>query len=96
MALISIFEFETKPGQESNFVEFLRRILPETRQFPGNIKAQAARLNDHQFMASVEWSQAGALAKYLDWRKERGDFAQLLTFLNHEPTIHTYESLVDI
>lgn len=47
-------------------------------------------------MASVEWSQAGALEKYLDWRKERGDFAQLLTFLNHEPTIHTYESLVDI
>ena len=96
MALISIFEFDIKPDEKESFFKFLQRILPETRQFPGNVKAQAARLNEHKFIVSVEWSRVDALEKYLEWRKERGDFAQLLTFLKQEPMISTYELLIDI
>jgi len=96
MAFISLFEFKTKPGEAQNFVLFLKRILPETREFAGNLGVTAAALGEEQFMVSVEWSELGALERYLNWREERGDFSQLLTFLEHEPKITTYQKLDNI
>lgn len=96
MTFISLFEFKTKPDEAQNFVLFLKRILPETRAFTGSLGVTAATLGEKQFMVTVEWSELDAIERYLNWREERGDFFELLTFLEQEPKITTYQKLGDV
>ena len=38
-----------------------------------------------------QWSTVEHFEKYFDWRKERGDFAELSSFFNEEPKMATSE-----
>ena len=91
------FEFEAKAGKSEELSAHFIKILPGTRNFVGNIDAEAARLsaNSNKYIIITHWEHSDDLDKYLSWRQESGDFAKLLTFLIQAPDIQTYEVLTD-
>lgn len=93
MQKMTTFEFQAKPGESENLLAFFKRILPETREFPGNKGAQVFRRSEYEFMICVYWKSERDLEKYLEWREERGDFAMLLSFLEIAPNITIYQSV---
>ena len=95
MSYMVKFEFEAKSGKTEALSKFFTRILPGTRQFDGNKDVEASRSVDdeNKFTIITHWEHAENLDKYLSWRQETGDFAELLTLLTNPPNIHTFEVL---
>jgi len=90
---MTIFEFESKDGQSEALLAFFKKILPETRSFPGNKSTEVSRLSESKFIILAYWEHKDNLAEYLDWREKRGDFSVLLGFLNEAPNIVSYDVL---
>jgi quinol monooxygenase YgiN len=93
MQKMTTFKFQAKEGQSEALLSFFKKILPATRNFPGNKGAEASRLSENQFIIIAYWELESHLGKYLDWRKESGDFSILLSFLVQAPKIITYDVL---
>ena len=93
MTRMITFEFQSKVGQSEDLLSFFKRILPETRTFPGNKSAELSCLSENKFIIITYWQHENNLGEYLDWRDKRGDFAILLSFLVQAPTIVNYEVL---
>jgi len=93
MSHMTTFELEAKSDQSAALLSFFKKILPETRTFPGNKGTEVSRLSKGKFIIITYWEQEANLSEYLDWRNKRGDFSVLLSFLVQAPTIVSYEVL---
>ena len=72
---------------------WMRRILPDTRGFDGNISVYLVQNQDDPTALAVieQWESRPQYEKYLAWRTETGDVADLVAMLDGEPTFRFFD-----
>lgn len=95
MTQMIIFEFRPQDGMLEKLIEFFDIALPDTRRFPGNQGATAARQtwDEYQLVIITYWANESDMEKFIAWRKKEGDYAKLRTLLDGKPLIRTYDVL---
>ena len=95
MSIMVKFELCAQNAKEKEINQFFERILQGTRDFSGNEGAKISCLpEDSSKLVLVEyWKTKEDFDKYLNWRKEIGDFATLGSMLAIEPDIQSFEVL---
>lgn len=95
MSIMVKFELNVQDTKVEEIKQFFERILPDTRDFTGNEGAKLSRsLEDKTELVLIEyWKTKENFDKYLNWRKEIGDFDTLGSMLAVEPNIQVCEAL---
>lgn len=95
MSIMVKFELQAQEHKADDIKAFFENILQGTRDFSGNEGAKIARASeDNNRLVLIEyWQSNDDFQKYLDWRKEIGDFAKLASMLTQEPDIQNLDVL---
>lgn len=95
MSIMVKFELKTQDSKTTDIDEFFSRILQGTRDFDGNFGAEVSRSSeDKTKLVLIEyWNSQEDFNKYLNWRKEIGDFDELGGMLSTNPDIQSFELL---
>jgi quinol monooxygenase YgiN len=95
MAVIVVAELPAQPDKTDELVEFIRSIIPGTREFDGFEGISMHRdADDPNHVALVEvWASRAHHEKYLAWRTERGDFGQVVAMLAGPPSIRYFDPI---
>ncbi|WP_043706788.1 putative quinol monooxygenase [Tenacibaculum ovolyticum] len=93
MEIMVKFELLAQEQQSEKIKHFFEKILQDTRSFNGCNTAQVSRLaQDPNKIILIEyWKSNDHFQKYLNWRKEIGDFNTLGSMLKEDPSIQIYE-----
>lgn len=84
---------KSKParGKFQELAELTKRLILETREFPGCADAQLFLAPDrNEQMVMHIWDTPEALESYLTWRADRGDFYAINELLHDEQEFNTY------
>ncbi len=84
MTKMIIFEFRPQDGKLEELVGFFAKALPETRRFPGNQGATAARQtwDEYQLVVITYWADESDMENFIAWRKEEGGYNTLRLLLD--------------
>ncbi len=87
------FELLAQEEQTENIKQFFEKILQDTRDYEGCKGAQVARLEKkpNKIVLIEYWKSNDHFQKYLDWRKNIGDFDTLGSMLSVDPDIQIFE-----
>jgi len=89
MTIVVILELNAKPGKRAALVDYLDRILPDTRKKPGfiDIKVCSEAEKPNAVVAVELWESRQAYETYLAWRVETGTIEEILAFADGPPNI---------
>ena len=95
MSVIVVAELPAQPDQVDALIDFIRSIIPGTREFDGFEGISMHRnTDDSDQIALVEvWASRAHHEKYLSWRTERGDFGQVVAMLTGAPSIRYFDPI---
>jgi quinol monooxygenase YgiN len=85
---------DLKPGEGGcqPILDFLTKILPDTRAFEGCQDLKVYVDDDGSNMIFIEyWDSAEAYQRYLSWRTETGVLNELVAMLAEPPVIRVTE-----
>jgi quinol monooxygenase YgiN len=88
MSILVNLQLKVKQDQVSNLLDTFKEILPGTRDYAGcHWVKLTTNINDENVLEVVsEWDSKQHYDTYLKWRIETGLVANLLEFLDEEPT----------
>lgn len=89
MAVVVTLEAKSQPDKAGDLVEFLERILPDTRAYAGCLGLQlVVDQDDPTRMVVLErWETRKHYETYLQWREDSGTLAQVAPLLAAPPAI---------
>ncbi|WP_226294252.1 putative quinol monooxygenase [Aquimarina algicola] len=93
MEIMVKFELSAQENHIENIKVFFEKILQDTRDFDGCTGAQVSRSeqNPDKIVLIEYWESDTHFQKYLDWRKQTGDFNTLGSMLTTDPDIQIFE-----
>jgi quinol monooxygenase YgiN len=88
-------QFQVKPDKIEDAIEFLRKVLPETRSYEGfeSIVLHQSMDDPTVFLFYEQWASRANYEAYLAWRTETGVLAQLVEMLVGEPSFGFYDAI---
>lgn len=89
MTILVQFTLSHVSENTANIIQFFNDILPDTRTFDGNISADLYRKDqaDNALNLYEQWTSPAHFEKYINWRKQIGDFDRLGAMLTDAPVI---------
>lgn len=91
-----LVQFQLQAGETSGqaLTKFLDKILPATRAYQGNQKAQyfVSQQDPSIILLLEEWTSKQAFEAYREWRVAAGDFETLQSLLKTKPVISYFKS----
>lgn len=95
MSCIVLLEIQVTPESVSEMKELLKKMLPDTRSFAGCITLDIyGNLEDSGNLVFHEsWDSRAHYERYLAWRGETGDAAQLDAMLAAPAQLRFFEQL---
>jgi len=95
MSCIVLLEIQVTPESVSEMKELLKRMLPDTRSFAGCITLDLyGNLEDSGNLVFHErWDSRAHYERYLAWRGQTGDAAQLESMLAAPAKLRFFEQL---
>jgi len=96
MEIMVKFELLAQEEQTENIKQFFEKILQGTRDYEGCNGAQVARLKKepNKIVLTEYWKSNEHFQKYLEWRKNIGDFETLGSMLSADPDIQILELII--
>ncbi|WP_350293723.1 antibiotic biosynthesis monooxygenase family protein [uncultured Croceitalea sp.] len=93
MEIMVKFELLAQEEQTENIKQFFETILQDTRDYEGCNGAQVGRLEKepNKIVLTEYWKSNEHFQKYLEWRKNIGDFETLGNMLSTNPDIQIFE-----
>jgi quinol monooxygenase YgiN len=88
-------QVQVKPDKLDEFLDFLRKNLPDTRAFPG---CESIILHQNQddpttFIYVQRWAARTDQEAYVAWRTEQGVFDAFVDMLASEPMFGYYDAV---
>jgi quinol monooxygenase YgiN len=95
MAILVLLEAKTKPEAVESLKAFLRPRLPQTRAYDGchGITMYLDPRDGRTFVFVEYWDSTAHYERYLAWRQETGELAQLFSMLEGEPSIRYFDAV---
>ena len=95
MAVLVLLEAKAKADAVDSLKDFLRPRLPQTRDFDGcqGIKIYLDPGDGRTFVFVEYWDSKAHYERYLAWREETGELAQLFSMLEGEPSIRYFDQV---
>ena len=92
MAVTVLLEAQTQDGQADGLLDFLKQILPDTRNYEGYIDINVIQDQDNPntIILVEKWETKSHYEKYLQWRTENGDIDKLGSFMTGPPSIRFF------
>ena len=93
MSCVILMEVKVIPEKLDDCIKLLvENRLEDTKAFDG-CEACHGSVDRKKSIVTLwlQWSTVEHWEKYLDWRKERGDFSEFSSFFSEEPKISTSE-----
>jgi len=80
------------PSDPAAFMEFLQKILPDTRAAEG-CRFNKTCVNDEagEVMLVQEWDSLEDQQAYMKWRESTGVLAEFIGSLSKDPEVHIWE-----
>ena len=96
MSTFVVLEFQTKPDKVEAVKEFLRKVLPDTRNYAGYESLVLHQNQDDptSMMMYEQWSTRPQYDAYLAWRIDTGTLAEFAEMLTGPPSFRFFD-LVD-
>jgi len=93
MSIMVKFELNAQKDKEVEIHNFFERILKGTRDFSGNEGVKISHsFEDKAKLVLIEyWQTQEDFDKYLNWRKDIGDFETLGTMLSVDPDMQIFQ-----
>ena len=87
MSILVLVDVQIKPEKFNDLKSWMKNNLPDTRAFDGCNGLTIQRdQNDPGHMVFVQdWDSKAQYEKYLEWRSERGDVEELVSWTDGEP-----------
>jgi quinol monooxygenase YgiN len=86
-----IFEAKIKEGKLKEFVDIVKRYIPDMNDFAG---FQGAYINSKTKTGSVyiyqRWESVDCYQKYAEWRKQSGVLDVMMSYFKEQPKITTF------
>jgi quinol monooxygenase YgiN len=98
MSVVVIVELPIKPDRAEAFRKALPAMLPDTRSRPGCELVECSVSQDQPglFVFVEKWAERADHEAYLQWRIDRGEFADDMEILAGPPTIRYLDPLSDL
>ena len=93
MSCVILMEAKVIPEKLDDCIKLLvENRLEDTKAYDGCVTCQGS-VDREKSIVTIwsQWSTVEHFEKYFDWRKERGDFAELSSLFTEEPKIATSE-----
>ena len=93
MSVTVALEIKVKPGKADEAIEFLRKVLPDTRSYAGFEGLTVHRNQDdpNAFVIWEHWATRPNYEAYLAWREETGVLKGFLDMLDGDPTFKFFD-----
>jgi quinol monooxygenase YgiN len=87
MTVVIVADVQCTPGRRGEFVRAVAGMVRDTREQPGfeGIDVTRADGQDDLVVMVERWESVESYQRYLAWRAERGDRAQLYSLMAHPP-----------
>ncbi len=94
MSVLVLVEFNVKPENVNDLMNFMREDLHVTRGFDGCNGLTLHRNQDdsNNMVFTEDWDSRQHYEKYLAWRTERGDLQKLLGWIVGEPSWRYFDN----
>ncbi len=91
--ILAQFQLDGMDATGKPLTDFFDRILSGTKSFEGNKSAVyfVSQEDPSKLLLLEEWESKEDFDAYLNWRIERGDFAELKSLLESDPILTFYE-----
>ncbi|WP_162932928.1 putative quinol monooxygenase [Roseovarius sp. EL26] len=91
--VLAQFQLDGAEASGQPLTDFFDRILSGTHSYEGNMSAVyfVSQDDPSKILLLEEWESKADFDSYLNWRIERGDFAELTSLLESDPVLTFYE-----
>ena len=91
--VLAQFQLDGADASGAPLTAFFDRILSGTESYEGNKSAVyfVSQEDPSKILLLEEWESKEDFDAYLNWRVERGDFAELTSLLEADPVLTFYE-----
>ncbi|WP_219894213.1 putative quinol monooxygenase [Aquisediminimonas profunda] len=92
--IVTLIEFTIDANRLAQFEEYMDKVAPGTRAYPGNLSFESCRdpANDAHIIQRVVWSDMTSQKQYMQWRESTGVFDEIRDFIVVGPEL-TYWKL---
>lgn len=93
MSIAVIFRIQIQQGRTSDFFDYLKKILPDTRSYEGfiSIDLYSSVEDPHKIIMYQVWQSLEHRHAYNAWREKTGVAKKLSSFFESSPKLHTFE-----
>ena len=93
MTCLVILEIKLKKDLIEEFRAWERKILPDTRGFPGCASLSVVQNQDEPTSIAVltQWDSRKQFESYFNWRNESGVFPELMQMLDGAPSLRYFD-----
>jgi quinol monooxygenase YgiN len=88
--IVSTWRLPVDPARLDGFLELIRRDMPAARAFEGCLKFEVFSNADGAVLFVERWQSQAHADRYSAWRRDKGDFALLATYLTGAPQNTVY------
>lgn len=87
--IMTLIEFTIDANRATEFEEYMAKVAPETRSYPGNISFESFQDPDDgmHIMQRVVWSDMKSQKQYMQWRESTGVFDEIRSFIVAGPEL---------
>ena len=93
MAISILVELPAKPESIDDLKEYLKAMLPVTREFPGCQQMLVVQEQGvpERFVIIERWESKDDHLKYLAWRAERNEIAPAYEWMTSDPVMQYFD-----
>jgi quinol monooxygenase YgiN len=95
MTVQVIMELAIKEGRYDDFRDFMVKILPDTRPYPGCVSIEFVKSQDnpHHVLVMEKWNSREDYESYYKWRIETGILNQMVDAIDGEPKMRFFDPM---
>ncbi len=93
MSTAIIIRLQIQQGRTAEFFDYLKKILPDTRSYPGfiNIDVYSSFEDPHKVIMYQVWQSLKHRQAYHAWREKTGVAEKISSFFASPPEMHQFE-----